>query len=461
MVKKLLYTEFISETETILESLMDDLIVTDVNGTILKATQFTADRYGIKYESLIGASIYELERTGIITPIVTPLIIQKKEKITVVQLTKTGNKLLVTGVPLLDEEGEVYRVVSYSYDVSDLIEIQKYLDHMQEELERVKEEAQLALREKITSVGLIADDPAMYKAMETIHQVAEVDVNTVLLGESGVGKTAIARYIHDKSPRTYGPFIEVNCAAIPESLFEAEFFGYEAGSFTGAKKNGKPGFAELAHGGTLFLDEVGELSLEQQVKLLKLIEERQFYRVGGTKLKNADFRLIVATNRDLEELVENKKFRQDLYFRLYVVPILIPPLRERPQDIMNLIYLFLNKFCTQYKRERELDQAVIQILLQQKWKGNVRELMNIIERLVITSHSKLITIENMPDYYKSKSGDEFVTKSSQTLTEILEMVEKQVLLDAKRKYKTTVKIAENLAISQPSVVRKLKKYKIN
>lgn len=456
----MLYTEYISETETILESLMEDLIVTDVNGIILKATEFTADRYGIAYEDLIGVSIYELERKGIITPIVTPLIIEKKEKITVVQLTKTGTKLLVTGIPLFDEDGEVYRVVSYSYDVSDLAGMQTYLDHMQEEIDRVKEEAQLALREKMTSVGLVADDPVMYKVMETIHQVAEVDANIVLLGESGVGKTAIARYIHEKSARNYGPFIEVNCAAVPESLFEAEFFGYEAGSFTGAKKNGKLGFAELAHGGTLFLDEVGELSLEQQVKLLKLIEERVFYRVGGTKPKKVNFRLIVATNRNLEKHVESGQFRQDLYFRLYVVPILIPPLRERPMDIMNLMYVFLNKFCEQYKRERELDQAVIQILLRQKWEGNIRELMNLMERLVITSRSKLITAENIPNSYIGKADDGAFVKPSETLNDILEAVEKQVLIDAKKKYKTTVKIGKMLGISQPSVVRKLKKYKI-
>ncbi|CAM4150228.1 RNA polymerase subunit sigma-54 [Bacillus manliponensis] len=456
----MLYTEYISETEVILESLMEDLIVTDVNGTILKATEFTADRYGIVYEDLIGASIYELERQGIITPIVTPLIIEKKEKITVVQLTKTGTKLLVTGIPLFDEEGEVYRVVSYSYDVSDLAGMQTYLDHMQEEIDRVKEEAHIALREKMTSVGLVADDPAMYKVMETLHQIAEVDVNIVLLGESGVGKTVIARYIHEKSARNYGPFIEVNCAAVPESLFEAEFFGYEAGSFTGAKKNGKLGFAELAHGGTLFLDEVGELSLEQQVKLLKLIEERVFYRVGGTKPKKANFRLIVATNRNLEQLVESGHFRRDLYFRLYVVPILIPPLRDRPADMMNLIYVFLNKFCEKYKRERELDQAVIQILLRQKWEGNIRELMNLMERLVITSRSKLITVEHIPDSYIGKVDTEAFMKPAETLNEILETVEKQVLIDAKKKYKTTVKIGEMLGISQPSVVRKLKKYKI-
>ncbi|WP_028399295.1 sigma-54 interaction domain-containing protein [Ectobacillus panaciterrae] len=453
--------QYFGDTEAILESLKDDLMVTDINGIILKATKSTAAIYGLKYEDLIGSSIYELERAGIMTPILTPLVIQKQEKVTLVQLTMTGKKLLVTGLPVLNAKGDVYRIVSYSHDVTDLLDIQNYLHHMQDELELVKLELQSQWQQKFLSLGLVADDPAMSKIMETIHQVAEVDVSTVLLGESGVGKTAIARYIHNEGPRKTGPFIEVNCGSIPESLFEAEFFGYEAGSFTGAKKSGKVGLAELAEGGTLFLDEVGELSLENQVKILKLIEEKQFYRVGGTKPRKVDFRLIAATHRNLKEFVEEKKFRQDLYFRLNVIPIIVPPLRERPADLMNFIYLFLNKFCKQYERERELDEAVIQFLLRQKWEGNVRELMNLMERLVITSRSRLITIENIPDYYKQEHYTKNFSGSARTLTETLEIVEKEVLLEAKRKHKKTVKIAEALGISQPSVVRKLKKYGIN
>jgi transcriptional regulator with PAS, ATPase and Fis domain len=457
----LIYTQYFDDNEAILESLKDDLIITDINGTILKATKSTADIYGIKYEDLIGTSIYELERAGILTPILTPLVIQKKEKVTLVQLTMTGKKLLVTGIPVFNEQGDIYRVVSYSYDVTDLLDIQNYLHHMQDELGRVKLEIQSERQQKISSVGLIADDPTMRKIMETVHQVAEVDVNTVLLGESGVGKTAIARYIHNQGSRRKGPFIEVNCGSIPESLFEAEFFGYEAGSFTGAKKSGKIGLVELAERGTLFLDEVGELSLENQVKFLKFIEEKQFYRVGGTKPRKVNVRLIAATNRNLEELVEEKRFRQDLYFRLNVIPITIPPLRERPADLTTFIYLFLNKFCKQYERERELDEAVVQFLLRQRWKGNVRELMNLIERLVVTSRSRLITIENLPDCYKQDYDANNFLDSNQTLTEILERVEKEVLLNAKRKHKKTVKIAAALGISQPSVVRKLKKYAIH
>ncbi|WP_110928531.1 sigma-54 interaction domain-containing protein [Bacillus massiliglaciei] len=449
------------EAEAILNSLKNDLLVTGIDGTILRSTKTTSQIYGMDENELIGRSVYDLEKEGIFKPAITPLIIKKKKKATIVQTTADGKRLLVTGIPVYNGEGEIYRIISYSHDITDLISMKDYLAKMEDEMTRVREELELLKGDNDAPDGLISRDKTMRNTLQMARQVAEVDVNTLLLGESGVGKTLIAKYIHNLSARKDGPFIEVNCGAIPPSLFEAEIFGYESGSFTGASRKGKEGLVELADQGTLFLDEVGELSMENQVKLLKLIQEKQFYRVGGTKLKKVDFRLVAATNQDLKKMVENKLFREDLYFRLNVVPIHIPSLKERSEDIVPLISYFLKHFGSKYNRPREMDEAAMEILVNHTWKGNVRELMNLIERLVVTTSAKLISVDNLPETFRSNGDIEItwdIEKSS--LKEIIENVESQVFKQAKKKYHTSVLIAEKLGISQPTAIRKLNKYQI-
>ena len=450
-----------NENEAILHSLQDDILVTNTDGIILKVSEATGGIYNVKSEDMVGKSVYDLEKEGIFTPLLTPLVLKEKKKITLVQTSKEGKKLLVTGIPVFHEDGELVRVVSYSHDVTELLNMKKYLTDMEDEMERVKSELEILRSRHYYSDGIIATSDEMKRVLQVALQVADVDVNVLLLGESGVGKSHIAKFIHNKSQRKGGPFIEVNCGAIPESLFEAEFFGYEPGSFTGADRKGKVGLAELAEGGTLFLDEIGELSQSNQVKILKFIQEKQFYRVGGTKQRKVDFRVLAATNRDLEVAIEKREFRQDLFFRLNVVPITIPPLRERTSDIITLIDYFVNYFSEKYHRQRTVDEAVVHQLLIQEWKGNVRELMNVIERLIVTSSKQLIEMENLPGQYIQQSGHlSGFAHEGQSLTAILEAVEEQVLKKARDKHKTTTQMAQSLGISQPSVVRKLKKYKI-
>jgi TyrR family helix-turn-helix protein len=450
-----------NENEAILYSLQEDILVTNTDGIILKVSEATGGIYNVKSDDMIGRSVYDLEKEGVFTPILTPLVLNEKKKITLVQTTNKGKKLLVTGIPVFDQNNELVRIVSYSHDVTELLNMKKYLTDIEEEMERVKSELEMLRNLHLFTDGMIATGDEMKKVLHIALQVAEVDVNVLLLGESGVGKSHIAKFIHNKSPRKDGPFIEVNCGAIPESLFEAEFFGYETGSFTGANKKGKVGLAELAEGGTLFLDEIGELSKANQVKILKFIQEKQFYRVGGTKLRTVDFRILAATNKDLEKDVEENKFRQDLFFRLNVVPITIPPLRMRTTDIIPLINYFTKYFSEKYNRQRTLDEGVIHQLLVQEWKGNVRELINLIERLVVTSSNQLISIDQLPDrYLKSFSDPSSIDDGGRTLSDILANVEKQVLKNARQRYKTTVQMAKVLGISQPSIVRKLKKYNI-
>ncbi|WP_349407521.1 sigma-54 interaction domain-containing protein [Pseudalkalibacillus sp. SCS-8] len=448
-----------NEAEAILDSLQDDIVVTDRHGIIMKVSDTTGSIYGVKSDVLIGRSVYELEREGLFTPLATPLVLEEKRKVTFVQTTDKGKRLLVTGVPVFNETGEIYKVVSYSHDITELMEMKNYMESLEGEMARVKSELEI-LRNRFTHPGgIIAKSSKMEQVLKTSIQVASVDANVLLLGDSGVGKSMLANFIHQKSHRKTGPFIEVNCGSIPEQLFEAEFFGYEGGAFTGANRKGKLGMVELAEGGTLFLDEVGELPMEQQVKVLKLIQEKQFYRVGGTKPRKVNFRLIAATNKDLLKAVHERIFRKDLYFRLNVVPITIPSLHERQEDILPLINHFLDRFSEKYNLKRTIDAQAMNLLIHHEWDGNVRELMNIIERLVVTSGSTVITQEHLPQSIQ-RVNEPYDSQGKGTLNVILNEVEESILRKARKRYRTTTQIAEALGISQPTVVRKLKKYDI-
>ncbi|MDQ0484152.1 sigma-54 interaction domain-containing protein [Guptibacillus hwajinpoensis] len=449
-----------NEYKAIFHSLQEDILVTDPEGTIVKVSEGTGMVYGVKADDLIGRSVYDLEKEGLFTPLATPMVMKSNKRVTFVQTGQEGKKLLVTGLPVYDESDQLVRIVSYSHDITELMEIKSGMEEMSLEMERVRSELE-RLKLQQEDKGIIAKSEAMRKLMATAKQVAGVDVNVLLLGESGVGKTEMARYIHHKSDRRNGPFIEVNCGAIPEALFEAELFGYEEGSFTGARKGGRMGLAEMASSGTLFLDEVGELSLQNQVKVLKLIQEKRFYRLGGRKEIQSDFRLLSATNRDLDQSVLEKTFREDLFFRLNVVPLIIPPLKSRKEDILPLIQSFVDRFSEQYKRKRILDKFVLHELSQNEWRGNVRELMNLIERLVVTSDALTIQTSDLPINYRIQDqGYSDMNNFSETLQESIEKVEKERLQIAKRQFRTTTKIAAALGLSQPTVVRKLKKYRI-
>jgi TyrR family helix-turn-helix protein len=289
-----------------------------------------------------------------------------------------------------------------------------------------------------------------------------VDSTVLLTGESGVGKGVIAKLLHENGSRRDFPFVKVNCGAIPENLIESELFGYESGAFTGSRKDGKKGLFETANKGTIFLDEISELPHNLQVKLLQVIQEREITRVGGVESIPINVRIISATNQDLMSLVHEGKFREDLYYRLNVVPISIPPLRERPEDIIPMIRIFLNRINIKMKEHKDIDSKTIAILMKYPWPGNVRELQNIIERLVITTKGTVIQPENLPSFiYEAANGVEALGKStSKSLSEAMNHAEREILLKAQEQYKTTRAMAKALGISQPTVVRKLRKHSI-
>lgn len=314
--------------------------------------------------------------------------------------------------------------------------------------------------------GYVVKSPVMIKVIQNIRRIALFDSTVLLTGETGTGKGALASLLHRLSPRKTGEFVHVNCGAIPEHLMESEFFGYMPGSFTGANKGGKKGLVELAQGGILFLDEVDCLPLNLQAKLLHLIQEREFMPVGGIKKVNVDVRFAAATNKDLLKLIEEGHFREDLYYRLNVVPIVIPPLRERKEEILPLALCFLDRLCQRYGVEREFSTSAVKVLLNYQWPGNVRELENVIERCAVTSASSCITADLLQEYLQEPrvkappSQTSAKAAVSSNLNIKVEKLEKAVLEDALRKYGSTRKAAAHLGINQSTVVRKMKKYGI-
>lgn len=296
----------------------------------------------------------------------------------------------------------------------------------------------------------------MKKIIDIIHRISEVDSTVLLLGETGVGKTMLARYIHEVSSRAKQPFVTVNCGAIPDSLIESELFGYESGSFTGGRSKGKKGLIESADGGIIFLDEIAELPFSVQSKLLEVLQEHTFRKIGGTKSVSVDIRIIAATNKDLQQMVQEKEFREDLYYRLHVVPLTIPPLRERREEIIPLADHFVRKFNEQYGRNFVLSSNAMDRLLTNQWKGNIRELENTIERMVVTQSEEMVQKEDLEPIEISGS---IIGNKLPPLKEAKKQLEKELILRAYELYGTTYKAAEILQVDQSTIAKKLKLYR--
>lgn len=310
--------------------------------------------------------------------------------------------------------------------------------------------------------SIIGHNMNFVNVLRVASKAAPTNVPICITGESGTGKEVIANAIHYSSLRATKPFIKINCAAIPETLLESELFGYEQGAFTGAKTGGKAGKFEMANGGTVFMDEIGDMPLVMQAKLLRVLQEYEVERVGGNKKIKLDFRLITATNKDLFELIEQGSFREDLYYRLNVIPINLPPLRERREDIMMLANTFLSEFCQRYDRRLSFSDEVIEIFLNYSWPGNIRELRNCVERAAILTSTEVISADQIPvKMSKSTSTSAKIEVNEYNLSEIVGNIEKDVILAAIQKCgNNKTKAIESLGISRRAFYQKLEKYGI-
>ncbi|MGI6737643.1 MAG: sigma-54 interaction domain-containing protein [Anaerovoracaceae bacterium] len=453
-MKKDLFNNFApQEMASILDSISDAIFIDDSDGFCLWCNRACRSLYDIEPQDLIGLHVLELERTGIFSPSVADIVMKEKREVTIIHENRNGRKLLSTGTPLFDEDGSLRWIITTSRDISELSLLQNRLENI---TAGDADENGDALRRQ----GIIARSEVMVRTLQLARRLAPVDSTILITGESGVGKGVITTFIHNNGPRRKQPLITVNCGAIPENLIESELFGYEKGAFTGARAEGKKGYFEAAQNGTIFLDEISELPLPLQVKLLQVIQERQITRVGGTEKIPINVRIISATNRDLQKRVEEGRFREDLYYRLNVIPITVPPLRERREDIRPLIAMFLGRFNEKYGQNMSISRDALHILEQYSWPGNIRELQNIIERLVLTGTSVLIDADNLPEYIIEESRAEHGTAGGggRSLNEQLDAAERDILARAARRYPTTRALARALQTSQPTIVRKLHKY---
>lgn len=366
-----------------------------------------------------------------------------------------------TGTTMRDEQGVPLRVAGTIRDIE--LEKQK-LRESQAKLNRYCEIVNTLTQRRELDTHLKFESPQMSSLVKSIEKYAKVDAPVLITGESGVGKEVVADLIHNFGDRKTAPFLKINCGAIPEALLESELFGYEEGAFSGSKKGGKIGFFELANNGTLLLDEIGDLPLSLQVKLLRCVQSGDFYRVGGTRLINVNTRIIAATNQDLESMVIKKEFRADLFYRLQVLTIHIPALRERPSDIFHLTQYFLGKFNDKYNTNKTLSPEVYRVFAKCPWEGNIRELENLMERLVVTSETNLITVEALPETMKkdfASTGGNHNNVRGITYKEAKEQFERQYFQQAIETYGSTRKVAENVMLDHSTVVRKAAQYGIN
>ncbi len=462
--KMLSYQELSQELDAIISSSDDGLWICDGNGTVLRINSASERLNRLRAEEVVGRNMQELVESGYIDTSVTLKVMQSRRRENILQHTRAGRKLILTGNPVFNPAGELIRVVVNERDITEIDALRQELEAQlarNDQIQRCMQEIQLA---ELTSGQIIARSANIVQALRQAHKVSQVDSTALILGESGTGKGVVANLIHNHSARAKNPMIHVNCGSIPETLVESELFGYEKGAFTGAAQKGKPGYFELADKGILFLDEVAELPIASQVKLLRFLENGNVTRVGGTVSKKLDVRIICATHRDLERMVEKGQFRLDLFYRLNVIPITIPPLREREACKLPLIQHYISHFSTKLKGHEppRLSRRALDALLAYRYPGNVRELMNLCERLVVMAESQRIDVDDLPAAVSAGMPSQVacgidMIQSGETLPQVIHTLERRMLTQALEKYGTQAKAAKALGINQSTIARKLRR----
>lgn len=451
-----------STLESVLESMHEGIVVVDKFGCITMLNKAYGEFLAVDPKSVVGEHVTK------VIPTTRMHLVAQEGKAEITDLQKIqGNTCVVSRIPIFKDEEIIGAVGNVVFkDVKELKSLAGKIRKLELELEYYKEELYKAYGGKYTFESIIGNSAEMRWLKDVAAKAAKGASTVLILGESGTGKELFAHAIHNASSRRQGPFIKVNCAALPEQLLEAELFGYEEGAFTGARKGGKPGKFELANGGTIFLDEIGELTLAMQVKLLRVLQERELERLGGTKTTKLDIRVIAATNRDLEEMTQHNQFRQDLYYRLNIFTLSIPPLRERIEDISVLCEMLLKKVKNHVEHWVEgVTPEALAVLMQYSWPGNVRELENVLERTVnLMNDEIIITPEHLPPLLRKASKAKVVDGAEanpQELADIKDDAEKQAVLQALAAAGgNKSKAARILGIHRSGVYQKLQKYSL-
>ena len=461
------YKKLNNQLTAILNATSESVWVCDGQGIVQSINKSSERLLGIKAEEVIGQSVKTLVEQGFMDSSSTLEVLETGRKVDMLQyVSKVQKDLLVTSTPVFNDEGDIVLVVSNERDLTELNQLRRQLQEARAETRKVKAELSGLNLLELKQQDIIAESSAMQNVLRTALKLAELDVSNVLiLGESGTGKGLIAKIIHESGGRRKQPFIVINCAALPESLLEAELFGYEQGAFTGARRDGKPGLFELAKKGTIFLDEIGELPLNLQAKLLKCLDEFEILRLGGLKPIKINCSVVAATNRDLDTLVKQREFRKDLYFRLNPFKIEIPPLRRRREDIFPLAQFYLQKYNQEFNSAKTLSTRALEQLRKYSFPGNVRELKNVIKQAVALQEKEqiedvILSGDTLDDDISSSFIEYGASLDSQGLKAAVEACEKMILKKALENCTSTRQMASYLKISQPSVVRKMKYYKL-
>ncbi|EGT3941799.1 TPA: sigma 54-interacting transcriptional regulator [Clostridioides difficile] len=465
--------------QKILEASHDEICVSDDKGIIIYCNKAFEENYGLKKEDILGKNVSFLEDSGYSTKSPIPIVLKTKTKFSLEQDTQTGKKLIITATPIFDENGNLEFTVENCRDITELNNIKNKLEDTKKQVKKYKSEVETLYRTALRIEDtVIMDGIVMRPIINTVNHVSKTDVSVLLLGESGTGKSSLARYIHHNSNRSNGPFITINCATISPQLLESELFGYTSGAFTGASTKGKVGLVELANGGTLFLDEIGDIPQNLQAKFLQLIQDRTFTPVGSLKNKKVDIRIISATNADLVSKVKEKKFREDLYYRLNVIEIKLPPLRERRDNLVEIIKYYFNRYSSDFNLNKTISKEAMDAIANYRFPGNIRELQNIIQKILLTCTDNHITIDDLPNIltknihitnngnktHISQINKVIISDSKSTnyknknFDTLIKEYEKNIILDAYEKFGSSYKVAKHLEISQSKANRLIRKY---
>ncbi len=449
------------ELEAIFESSYDGLYITDGKANTIRVNRAYERITGLRREKVIGRNMHDLVEEHVYDHSVTLEVLKKREPVTIMQVVTGNNQVIVTGTPIFDEKGEIVLVVTNVRNITELNELKAELEDSRRIASRM---AQTLLEQDSVDHAMqqmVIKSQSMMKVVRMAIKVAGTQVPVLLQGESGVGKSMLARIIHQISDRKDRAFVKINCGTIPVTLMESELFGYEKGAFTGAMPGGKAGMIETAHGGTVFLDEIAELRPDMQIKLLEIIEEKTFTRVGGTRSLAVDVRIIAATNRDLLEMIREGSFREDLYYRLNVVPISIPPLRQRREDIMPLVMKVMESLNRRNSSAKKLESRVIDRLKEYDYPGNVRELINIVERMMIMSEGERLCAEDLPEETLAPVCAVHLTFDGTSLRDSVRTLEMRMIRSALEKNPSLAAAAESLSVHPTTLWRKMVRYGIS
>ena len=452
----------------ILDNSYDEIYVFNGDGVIIYANEACERNYDLKVKDIIGKTIYDCYREYDYHPFLSPIVLHERKRITLEHMSNTGKKLVVTATPVLDNLGQVEMVIMNTRDIDQLTMIKHDISECQKLSDLYYLDSGISDEESDCLNRRISKSDAFLRCVETSKQVAPTNANILILGETGTGKTLMAKFIHQNSSMEDGPFFTINCAAIPEYLLESELFGHKKGAYTGATAD-KEGIFDLARHGTLFLDEIAEIPMHIQAKLLQAIQDKSFLPVGGTSFHQLEARIVSSTNKNLLEEVKKGNFRSDLYYRLNVIEIYMPPLRERYGDISNLARFFLDGFNNQYKTYHTIDNSCLEILEQYSWPGNIRQLQNFMERLVLMVQEERIMPEHLPSAMLDDANGVAenqenlcpaanISVSANSLSATLAETEKQQILVAYQEYGSSRKVAQALGISQSKASRLIRKY---